>query len=104
MAGYWLRSAGVNADGQFLGQIHYLLVSAAWEQFIEGGWFMNCLNIGMHKEISTDDRLIIIVVVEDYTFDHMFAEYIFYCDDNWAMGVNDSAIRDFDFATYWELE
>uniref|UniRef100_A0A915ITI7 Uncharacterized protein n=1 Tax=Romanomermis culicivorax TaxID=13658 RepID=A0A915ITI7_ROMCU len=64
----------------------------------------NGVNIGMHKQIGTDDTLIIIVVVGNYTFDHMLAECGFHCDDNWIMGINNGTISDFDFATYWKLK
>uniref|UniRef100_A0A915IR27 Uncharacterized protein n=1 Tax=Romanomermis culicivorax TaxID=13658 RepID=A0A915IR27_ROMCU len=58
----------------------------------------------MGKEMGTNDALIIIVIVENYTFDHMFAKVGFHCDDNWTVGINHGTVGDFDFATYQELK
>uniref|UniRef100_A0A915IP08 Uncharacterized protein n=1 Tax=Romanomermis culicivorax TaxID=13658 RepID=A0A915IP08_ROMCU len=58
----------------------------------------------MCKKIGANDTLIIIVVIENYTFYHMFTECGFHSDDHWAVGVDNGAIGNFDFATYWELE
>uniref|UniRef100_A0A915I5N4 Uncharacterized protein n=1 Tax=Romanomermis culicivorax TaxID=13658 RepID=A0A915I5N4_ROMCU len=60
----------------------------------------NRVNIRMSEKICADDTLIIIVVVENYTLDHMFAKCGFHRDDYWAVGIDNGAIRDFDFATY----
>uniref|UniRef100_A0A915HRG1 Uncharacterized protein n=1 Tax=Romanomermis culicivorax TaxID=13658 RepID=A0A915HRG1_ROMCU len=62
------------------------------------------VNVRMCEKIGADDTLIVIVVVENYTFDHMFTKCRFHHDDNWAVGINNSAVSDFDFATYWELK
>uniref|UniRef100_A0A915HHC9 Uncharacterized protein n=1 Tax=Romanomermis culicivorax TaxID=13658 RepID=A0A915HHC9_ROMCU len=84
MAGYWLCSAGINADGQFV--------------------VKDRVNIGMGVEIGADDTLIVSVIVEDYALDHMFTKCRFHCDDYWTMGLDNGAISDFDFVTYQELE
>uniref|UniRef100_A0A915JP00 Uncharacterized protein n=1 Tax=Romanomermis culicivorax TaxID=13658 RepID=A0A915JP00_ROMCU len=59
----------------------------------------------MGKDLSTDDTLIFIVLIVNYTFDpNMFTESGFHCEDNWTVGINDGAVSDFDFAIYWELK
>uniref|UniRef100_A0A915KSY1 Uncharacterized protein n=1 Tax=Romanomermis culicivorax TaxID=13658 RepID=A0A915KSY1_ROMCU len=58
----------------------------------------------MRKKIGSDDTLIIIVVVDNYAFDHMFAKCGFHGDDNLAVGINNGAIGNFDFAAYPELK
>uniref|UniRef100_A0A915I4Z0 Uncharacterized protein n=1 Tax=Romanomermis culicivorax TaxID=13658 RepID=A0A915I4Z0_ROMCU len=58
----------------------------------------------MGKKIGADDTLIITVIIEDYALDHMIAEHRFHPEDHWAVGVENGAVGDFDFATYWELK
>uniref|UniRef100_A0A915JLU9 Uncharacterized protein n=1 Tax=Romanomermis culicivorax TaxID=13658 RepID=A0A915JLU9_ROMCU len=62
------------------------------------------VNIGMGEKISANDTLIISVIIENYTLDHMFTEPGFHCNDYWTMGVDNGAIGHFDFTTYRELE
>uniref|UniRef100_A0A915L5E9 Uncharacterized protein n=1 Tax=Romanomermis culicivorax TaxID=13658 RepID=A0A915L5E9_ROMCU len=67
--------------------------------------------MGMGEKIGADDTLIIIVVVENYaldhmftkcgSLDHMFTKCGFNRDNYWAVGIDNGAIPDFDFATYW---
>uniref|UniRef100_A0A915HWV2 Uncharacterized protein n=1 Tax=Romanomermis culicivorax TaxID=13658 RepID=A0A915HWV2_ROMCU len=64
----------------------------------------NGVNIGMGEKISADDTLIVSIVIENYALDHMFTERGFHCDDDWTMGIDNSAIIHFDFTTDLELE
>uniref|UniRef100_A0A915I6A8 Uncharacterized protein n=1 Tax=Romanomermis culicivorax TaxID=13658 RepID=A0A915I6A8_ROMCU len=62
------------------------------------------MNIGVGEKISTDDTLIVSVIVKNYTLDHMFTEWGFHCDDYWTVDIDNGAIGHFDFTTYRELE
>uniref|UniRef100_A0A915IWR2 Uncharacterized protein n=1 Tax=Romanomermis culicivorax TaxID=13658 RepID=A0A915IWR2_ROMCU len=64
----------------------------------------NCVDIPVCEKIGADDTLIVSVVLEDYTLDHMFTEHGFHCNDYRAMGVYDGAVGHFDFTTYQKLE
>uniref|UniRef100_A0A915KIN5 Uncharacterized protein n=1 Tax=Romanomermis culicivorax TaxID=13658 RepID=A0A915KIN5_ROMCU len=62
------------------------------------------VNIGMGKKISADDTLIVSVIVENYTLDHMFTKHRFHRNDYEAMGIDDGTFGDFDFSTNQELK
>uniref|UniRef100_A0A915I2J4 Uncharacterized protein n=1 Tax=Romanomermis culicivorax TaxID=13658 RepID=A0A915I2J4_ROMCU len=64
----------------------------------------NRVDIRVCEKVGAHDTLIISVIVGDYTFDHMFTERGFHCNNYWAMGVNNGAVGHFDFTTYWKLE
>uniref|UniRef100_A0A915J5H2 Uncharacterized protein n=1 Tax=Romanomermis culicivorax TaxID=13658 RepID=A0A915J5H2_ROMCU len=85
------RTLNTGFSGFFKASKHFWI----WASPVE-----NCMNVGMLEEMGTDDTLIIIVIVQNYTLDHMFIEYRYHCDNNWAVGINDGAVRGFDFATY----
>uniref|UniRef100_A0A915HQA0 Uncharacterized protein n=1 Tax=Romanomermis culicivorax TaxID=13658 RepID=A0A915HQA0_ROMCU len=82
MEGYRLCGAGVNADGQFT----------------------NHVDIRLCEKIRADDTLIVSVIAEDYTLDHMFTECGFHFNNYWAMGVDNGPVGHFDFTTYQKLE
>uniref|UniRef100_A0A915KVE0 Uncharacterized protein n=1 Tax=Romanomermis culicivorax TaxID=13658 RepID=A0A915KVE0_ROMCU len=62
------------------------------------------MSIRMGEKIGSHDTLIVTIVVENYTLDHMFTEHGFHSKDYWTVGIDNGAIGHFDFTTYRELE
>uniref|UniRef100_A0A915KUN0 Uncharacterized protein n=1 Tax=Romanomermis culicivorax TaxID=13658 RepID=A0A915KUN0_ROMCU len=56
------------------------------------------VNVGMCQEIVADNALIIAVIIEDYTFDHMVIESGFHSNNDWAVGSDNGTICNFGFA------
>uniref|UniRef100_A0A915J6Z8 Uncharacterized protein n=1 Tax=Romanomermis culicivorax TaxID=13658 RepID=A0A915J6Z8_ROMCU len=73
---------------------------------MDGGFGVaqDCVDIRVCQKIGADDTLIVSVVFEDYTRDHMFTKRGFHCNDFWAIGVDNGAVGYFDFTTYRKLE
>uniref|UniRef100_A0A915J8D4 Uncharacterized protein n=1 Tax=Romanomermis culicivorax TaxID=13658 RepID=A0A915J8D4_ROMCU len=61
-----------------------------WRRRLDG------LDIGMHQEIGSNDTLIIIIIIEDNTFDHMLSKSGFHGNDNRTVGGDDGSIDDFN--------
>uniref|UniRef100_A0A915KQZ3 Uncharacterized protein n=1 Tax=Romanomermis culicivorax TaxID=13658 RepID=A0A915KQZ3_ROMCU len=56
------------------------------------------MDICVREKIGAHDTLIVSIIIEDYTLDHVFAECRFHCNDYCAMRVNNSAIGEFNFS------